>query len=263
MRAPRIFRRHSRWAEMADAFIDGELSPGDAARFEQHFAGCERCSRRVAAGRELKAALRRAPELRAPRSFAINPQMLAAGEPDRREPERGTPLYLGLARAGAGLAVAAFVTVLTFRGLGSSTGGGADDRASREVMSAQDAGGGAMSDALATAAPATKSGEEGTPSIAPPGTGGDVGGQGAPTARPTPVPPATGREPTPSDQPAPETPIQVQEYADGAIGEAATPDAARRAGEGGANWTAILGAIAGVSVMGLVLLEANRRWRRG
>jgi Putative zinc-finger len=72
----RLFRRHERWAEVASAFVDRELPAGTAARFEAHLIDCARCKGDIEAMRHAKLLVSRMPEMAAPRSFRLTPQMV-------------------------------------------------------------------------------------------------------------------------------------------------------------------------------------------
>ncbi|MFN0148856.1 MAG: zf-HC2 domain-containing protein [Dehalococcoidia bacterium] len=112
-----LFRPHDRSRRLLDAFVDGELFGRPAARFEAHLARCGRCSRDVAAARQLKRSLRAMPERDAPRSFQLTPAMAAAASGARPAEARGParvfarPLQFAAAAAVATLAVVVAVDV--------------------------------------------------------------------------------------------------------------------------------------------------------
>ena len=82
MRLP-IFNRHPR-AEMS-AHLDGELIPLRVEAMQVHLASCQPCRAELEALRRLKADLAALPEMTAPRSFALTPQMAAL--PARERPQ--------------------------------------------------------------------------------------------------------------------------------------------------------------------------------
>ncbi len=108
-----FLRKHNTYREMADAYLDGELRPGDLAKFEAHSATCEECGAMVAAGRVLKQAVTAIPEVAAPRSFRITPAMLAERTPAPK-PMKASPVLM-VARFGAAASVAAFGVVGTLQ----------------------------------------------------------------------------------------------------------------------------------------------------
>ena len=203
----RVFHRHSRWLQLADAYIDGELAPSEVARFEEHLAGCVRCQSAVEAARATKTLLASAPALNAPRPFALTPEMAVRPGP-ASAPAR--PVALRLAQAATAIAVVAFATILTI----DLTGGGGSN-GPQPLAASEQATNGKATTGLAptvTASPATGStpaasasptAEPTRPLIAPPPTEG-AGAQGfspsasaSPTPSPTAVPPATA-EPSPT-----------------------------------------------------------------
>lgn len=271
-----LIRRRHRWAALADAFIDGELAGDEARAFEAHAAGCAKCAARVASGRELKAAVSSLPHAAAPRSFRLTPAMVAAPEPARKH-AGGTPLYLGLMRAGAAVTAGVFLTVLTVSALGTTSNG--DDDASAAGATSLNAApaSGSESAPYATSAPTDKAAPVETPNIAPP-NGGGVGGQQAPSPMATPVPPRTGPGATSIAEATPAGAPNNQYYEDvptqggernvvpGTVGDAIGPLASGSdadAADGGPDWVVITGAVAGGVLLLLAGAEARRRVRNG
>jgi hypothetical protein len=120
---PSLFRRgHTRWLELASAYLDGELSPRDLARFERHLPGCAECQDALSHAEETHNLLAQLPELQAPRSFQLTPELVARPVV-LHEPGRGRPVALRLAQAATAVAVLAFATILTMdlAGAGPST----------------------------------------------------------------------------------------------------------------------------------------------
>src|SRR5690606_23736875 len=95
-----FFRTHERYREMADAYLDGELRPGDLAKFEAHSAGCAECAAMLETGRVLKQSLATVPTVEAPRSFRLTPAMIEAKAPARPKAAPTSPLLV-VARFGA------------------------------------------------------------------------------------------------------------------------------------------------------------------
>ena len=61
-----------------DAYLDGELSSADTARFEGHLAGCGRCRAAVAAHERLGELFTALPIVDSSRSLHLTPEMVAA-----------------------------------------------------------------------------------------------------------------------------------------------------------------------------------------
>ncbi len=121
MRLP-IFNRHPR-AELS-AHLDGELIPLRVEAMQVHLASCQSCRAELEALRQLKADLAALPEMPAPRSFALTPQMAASPARERPQayvPPRTAALANGMRLAGAAMSLAlALVLVLDFTGSGTS-----------------------------------------------------------------------------------------------------------------------------------------------
>ncbi len=258
-----FLKRHARYADCVDAFVDGELRGADLAQFQRHLDACGTCPASVAAARALKAALKSLPEHPAPRSFALTPAMLSDGRRERAPAAIGTPLYLGLARVAAAVSVVAFVAVFTVSLMGG------DSRSSDQQLTSAAAernGAPQAADNAAGGAPSTESSSNyavGTPTVLlAPATSGAVSGAGAPSA--TPAPPSTGAQPTPA-VPQPNDGSVVTKLAgnDGAaLGDASViePSAAgRKDDDSGIPWTIVMGSVAGVLVGVLLVAESRRK----
>ena len=63
--------RHNRMQILLSAYIDGEVTPSEAVRVENHLRGCERCVSEITSLRATSRLLRSLPELELPRSFAL------------------------------------------------------------------------------------------------------------------------------------------------------------------------------------------------
>ncbi len=96
--------------ELLSAYIDGEVTPEEAARVEQHLPACQRCSEELESLRWTVNLLREAPPVAVPRSFAIRPVDLAP-EPARRRFVLPDWLFRGLQWATVATAV---LTILVF-----------------------------------------------------------------------------------------------------------------------------------------------------
>lgn len=262
MRIFSTLRRHSWYAARADAFADGELTPGEAARFEQHMAACDTCRAVVAEGRELRAIVARLPEVPVPRSFRLTPSMAASAKPAPALVPKA-PLYLGLVRAGAALSVAALVSVVAFDALNSedsgngSRGGAAPASADYNAEDTAGSPGEALSDKAAA-----------TPQLAP-ANGAGVSGSGL--ATPTlvssvPLVPSTGGVNVPSTNPTEVARSSAgTEDDDGAassVGLEAGAPSPETDDEGPGALVFVLAAFAGVMVVALAAIEISRRTRR-
>ena len=258
MRILNILQRHSRFGENVDAFVDGELAPADARRFEAHLLGCEECSAAVAAAQDLKTMVAALPESPAPRSFRLTPEMVAAAPP--AVVQRRAPAYVGLVRAGAALSVAAFATVLA-AGLVRS-GGDSDSAAFRELSTNTE-----LQDTAFGTAPEEPSDKaaEPTPQLAPASNGGvSVSGMATATA-------ASSQPLAPSAIAA--TPATGGDSASRAAEDSGDDDGAESAigysaedatteGEGPGTATVALGLFAAAMLLLLGAVEVTRRTRR-
>jgi len=219
MAIPWSVRPHGRWRKQLDAYVDGELTPPEHARFDAHVASCARCARQVEDARALNAILRSMPEVPAPRSFRLTPEMAnqarAASAPVAR-PSR-VPLFV--AQLATGVAVAALATVFAFDRLssGSSSNGtlaapraasAPQSQAASGAAGAADSGGTKQALEAPSSTPADTPTPSPTPGVASPSAIG-VTGAGLPSATPTtplsptPVAPATGPGPSATGESSP------------------------------------------------------------
>lgn len=115
----RLFSRwgHGRWRDAVDAYVDGELSRQERKRFEAHLAFCQPCTVLVRERRTLKLMVSRMPEVTAPRSFRLTPEMAeqASGRPLAHADTARRPGWpLRTAQFTAGLAIVALTAVFAF-----------------------------------------------------------------------------------------------------------------------------------------------------
>jgi hypothetical protein len=119
-----IFNRHPR-AELS-AYLDGELIPLRIEAMQAHLASCQSCRAELEALRELKTGLATLPEVAAPRSFALTPEMAARHLREQElpvVPVRARVLANGMRLAGAGMTLALVLAlVLDFTGGGTKGG---------------------------------------------------------------------------------------------------------------------------------------------
>ncbi len=119
-----IFNRHPR--EELSAFLDGEVIPLRIEAMQAHLASCPSCRAELEAMRELKAGLATIPEIAAPRSFALTPEV--ASRPLRERERAAVPVHAkamanGMRLVGAGMTLAlVLVLVLDFTGSGTKSG---------------------------------------------------------------------------------------------------------------------------------------------
>jgi anti-sigma factor RsiW len=102
--------KHARLRDQLSPYLDGALDPAERASLERHLSTCEACRAELDELRLTVAATRELPEVDAPRSFALTPQML-----ERRSGAAAPslpPLALGMRLASAGVAVALAVVVI-------------------------------------------------------------------------------------------------------------------------------------------------------
>jgi hypothetical protein len=167
-----IFNRHPR-AELS-AYLDGELIPLRIEAMRSHLASCPSCRAELEALRKLKAGLAALPEIDAPRSFALTPEMASRPLPQRAPltmPVRAMAMANGMRLAGAGMTIAlVLVLVLDFTGSGTKSGStsSADNvqfAAEQDSNSLSSAGGNAAAPAPA---PAHNDLRDGSPPTSPP-----------------------------------------------------------------------------------------------
>ena len=168
------FRRHSVKDEELSAYLDGRLSGRAKERVDAHLQTCLDCSRKLEDLRLLVAEMRRLPETKAPRSFALSPQAAAAarreGDRARREERIASRrAYLGLSGATVVAAVLLVALIGSDVGVFSRQSGHADESTGGEAAVRVPAAA-TSSDQNLQAAPLTKSTQpetEGAPGEAP------------------------------------------------------------------------------------------------
>jgi hypothetical protein len=172
-----IFNRHPR--EELSAFLDGELIPLRIEAMRAHLASCQSCRTEVEALRELKAGLATMPEMAAPRSFALTPQMIARPLRERERPAvpvGARAMSNGMRLAGAGMTLAlVLVLVLDFTGSATKSGSAPSAANVQQFAAAQN------SDSLSSAG-----GNPAAPTPAP--THNDLSNGPAPASLPTGTP---------------------------------------------------------------------------
>lgn len=122
----RIFdalRPHARWYREVDAYVDSELSPRTLACFEAHLRACRRCASAVDERASLKGAFGAMPDLVAPRSFRLSPDMVAGPmvATPVRQPAARLASRLSLALAGLAVVGLASTVVVDLNGSGQGS----------------------------------------------------------------------------------------------------------------------------------------------
>ena len=64
---------------LLSAYIDGEVTPSEAARVDEHLAGCEECVSELDGLRATSGLLRSLPKLEVPRAFALMEAPVSVG----------------------------------------------------------------------------------------------------------------------------------------------------------------------------------------
>ncbi len=194
-----FFNRHPR-ADLS-AYLDGELSQRATRKLESHLATCPGCTAELEGLRETRATLRSLPEMPAPRSFTLTPEMARDARPARLAPEPRPlqPIVSGLRMASGGLAAAlAVVVVIAVASGGNGTGEGDDAGSLTNLQTRMEraAGGDGADDGGATApydrdlysTPIpSETGPDATLDSGSGTSGGGVGGVGGAGTVPTPV----------------------------------------------------------------------------
>ncbi len=146
------FRRHPVSEEQLSAYLDGRLSASDKERIDSHIRSCGACAGKLAETRALAAELQRLPRVKAPRSFAISPQMAAELRRDRQTQQRTSArrAYLGLSGA---TAAAALVLIGLVAGTALMSSGNNGTPASGPVAASRQTAASPESKSLAPAAP--------------------------------------------------------------------------------------------------------------
>lgn len=259
---------HSRFVSDVDAFVDGELRGDRLAAFNRHLSSCATCTEAVSNATAVKALMSALPERPAPRSFALTAEMAASPARERVPAVVGTPLYLGMARLAAAVAVVAFVGVFTLSLIGgdskssdqSLTSANAERNAAPQA--ADNSAGGSSSAATPTAASSSAYAAGSPTALLAPASPGAVSGAAAPSA--SPVPPSTGAQTTPVAPQPNDGSVTTKSLADGtALGDAVAIEPARAGGNDNRGsdipWTIVMGCVAGAFIGILVVAESRRR----
>ena len=130
------FKRHPR--EELSSYLDGELIPVRIEAMQAHLASCPSCRAELKGLRELKAGLTTMPEIAAPRSFALTPEMAVRPLRERERPVmpvRARVMSNGMRLAGAGMTLA-LVLVLVLDFTGGATKSGAPSAANVQQFAA-------------------------------------------------------------------------------------------------------------------------------
>ena len=116
-----LFDRHRRFRSKLSAYIDGELSSDEVRSLDTHLKSCDSCRLDLDEMRAAVDALKGIPEVDAPRSFRLTPEMVAERRPAASwSPSPG--LMNGMRMATAGLTVAlALVFVVDLGGSGEDS----------------------------------------------------------------------------------------------------------------------------------------------
>jgi hypothetical protein len=97
------------WVEESlSAYLDGELTPAEKSRVEQHLQECRACAQNLATLRQTVSLLKELPAKRAPRSFAVKPVTIRA--------RRAAPPAWGYGLLKGATALAALLLVLLVGG---------------------------------------------------------------------------------------------------------------------------------------------------
>jgi anti-sigma factor RsiW len=99
------FRRHPIGEQELSAYLDGQLSPAQNRRLEEHLSSCAACRRKLDDLRTLVEALHALPEAAAPRSFALTPEQAVP------TPLLAGGLYLAFRNAAAAALVLLFASI--------------------------------------------------------------------------------------------------------------------------------------------------------
>jgi len=162
------FRRHPVSEEELSAYLDDRLSVRAKERVDSHLQSCPDCGRRLEEMRLLVAEMRRLPEAKAPRSFALSPELAAATrrEGDRaRQEQRATArrVYLGL--SGATVAAAVLLIAVVSSDVAFFSRGDSEGSTAATTSLGRQA---ATSDQNAEMGAIAKSAGEGQDGVAPP-----------------------------------------------------------------------------------------------
>jgi hypothetical protein len=165
------FRRHPVSEEDLSAYLDGRLSDSDKDRVDSHIGSCDACARKLVEMSALLADLRRLPDVKAPRSFTLTPQMAAElrREKDIQQRTSARRVYLGLSGA---TAAAAVILVALVGSTALLSHNNATTPSSPIVTSRQTLSDNQKNETPPLAEPNLQSGEGGAEATPPPGVGG-------------------------------------------------------------------------------------------
>jgi Putative zinc-finger len=116
--------KRARFKDQFSPYLDGALSSTEIATLEAHLGSCEACRAELDELRATVAATRQLPQVDAPRSFALTPEILEGRRPATAVAS-APPLALGMRLASAGVAVVLAVVVIGDLSDGGGGGGGA------------------------------------------------------------------------------------------------------------------------------------------
>jgi hypothetical protein len=201
-----MFRRCHVSEEDLSTYLDDRLPSGARERVDAHLQECPDCASRLEEMRLLVAEIRRLPQTKALRSFAISPELAAVTRRDadrsrQREKTAARRVYLGF--SGATVAAAVLLVAVLGIDLASVPGGSGQGEAPGTLSSRQAAS--PMASGAAEADQSLKGSGEGTENLAPeaatpplPGavTGQDrsSAGEASPAATPFGAAAATSKE---------------------------------------------------------------------
>ena len=193
------FGRHPVSEEDLSACVDGRLSARAQERVDAHIKTCADCGRKLEEMRSLVAEMRMLPEAKAPRSFALSPELAAATrrEGDRaRQEERATArrVYLGLSGATVAAAILLIAVVGSDMAFLSRGNGGQSSSSGATISLGREAASSPSDDNAQKGAIAESGGQEKDgviPGVAPPlpsaaATDRDFSANTTPSPAPTP-----------------------------------------------------------------------------
>jgi Putative zinc-finger len=125
--------KHARIRDRLSPYLDGALSPAERTSLEGHLSTCEACYAELDELRLTAGATHELPEVEAPRSFALTPEMLEGRRTAAPVPS-APPLAFGMRLASAGVAVLLAVVVIgDLSDAGGGGGGGGDGTGNLEL----------------------------------------------------------------------------------------------------------------------------------
>lgn len=180
---PHVLRRKTRWFRQADAYVDGRVTPVERDLFEERLEVSPELQEHLHETRELKQLVNSLPEHPVPRSFAINPGMLA--EFDANNVPLAPRVALRLAQATAVVAIASLATVGFIDASNNATNGSDDSApAAEDLEESRGNGAGEQGDVEGGAAPESSGDANGGVDSLGDADGADdsAGGEGANSA---------------------------------------------------------------------------------